>query len=318
MRVLVVSDIHYASAAEQERRGYEAAAVPAGWQRTLLRAYRRHVWLRDPFAHNGLLDRFLAQTGEVDLVVANGDFSCDSAFIGVSDEAAAESVRMALARLRDVLGHRLCAVIGDHELGKVSLAGRKGGLRWASWQRATGELGLEPFWRRDLGSCVALGLCSSLLALPVYLPECLPEEQVAWRQLQRSYLRAIQEHLEREDPKRSLLLFLHDPTALPYLGALPAMRTRLPQVAATIIGHLHSPLVFWKSRLLSGLPPVRCFGHAIRRMTEALHQARSWRPFRVQLCPSLAGIELLKDGGYLELLSGPHNEVRVRRHRLRR
>jgi len=318
MRVLVVSDIHYASAAEQKRRGYEAAAVPAGWQRTLLRAYRRHVWLRDPFAHNGLLDRFLAQTGEVDLVVANGDFSCDSAFVGVSDDAAADSARIALGRLRDVLGNRFCAVIGDHELGKVSLVGRRGGLRWASWQRATGELGLEPFWRRDLGSCVALGLCSSLLALPVYLPESLSEEQASWRQLRESYLREIQEHLAREDPKRPLLLFLHDPTALPFLGALPAMQGCLPQVAATIIGHLHSPLVFWKSRLLAGLPPVRVFGHAVRRMTEALHQARSWRPFRVHLCPSLAGIELLKDGGYLEVLSHTHDGVRVRRHRIPR
>jgi hypothetical protein len=96
------------------------------------------------------------------------------------------------------------------------------------------------------------------------------------------------------------------------------MQTLLPQVAATIIGHLHSPLVFWKSRLLAGAPPVRFLGHAVRRMTEALHQARTWRPFRVHLCPSLAGIELLKDGGYLELLSKPPSAVQVRRHRIPR
>jgi hypothetical protein len=33
-------------------------------------------------------------------------------------------------------------------------------------------------------------------------------------------------------------------------------------------------------------------------MSAALHEARYWKPFNVRLCPSLAGIELLKDGGY--------------------
>jgi hypothetical protein len=36
----------------------------------------------------------------------------------------------------------------------------------------------------------------------------------------------------------------------------------------------------------------------VRRWSTALHEARHWRPFHVRLCPSLAGIELLKDGGY--------------------
>jgi hypothetical protein len=318
MRVLVVSDIHYASPGEQQRRGYEAAAAPAGWRRTLLQAYRSHVWLRDPFAHNGLLDRFLSHGGPADLVVANGDFSCDSAFVGVSDDAAAESAQLALTRLRETWGEKLRGVIGDHELGKVSLVGGKGGLRMASWRRATAELGLEPFWRKDLGSHIACGLCSSLLALPVYLPESLPEEREAWRCLRQVYIRDVERQLLAEDPDRPLLLFLHDPTALPFLASLPAMQARLPQVAATVIGHLHSPLVFWKSRLLAGLPPVRMLGHAVRRMTEALSQARTWRPFRVHLCPSLAGIELLKDGGYLELSSQTPQTLRVLRHRISR
>jgi hypothetical protein len=33
-------------------------------------------------------------------------------------------------------------------------------------------------------------------------------------------------------------------------------------------------------------------------MSSALREARYWKPFQVMLCPSLAGIELLKDGGY--------------------
>ena len=31
----------------------------------------------------------------------------------------------------------------------------------------------------------------------------------------------------------------------------------------------------------------------------ALNEARKWKEFRVRLCPSLAGIVLLKDGGFL-------------------
>ena len=78
-------------------------------------------------------------------------------------------------------------------------------------------------------------------------------------------------------------------------GGIPASR-RLFQ--KTIIGHLHTKLVFWKSRRLAGMPSVSFLGNGIHRMTTALHNARQWRPFNVRLCPSLAGVELLKDGGY--------------------
>jgi hypothetical protein len=73
----------------------------------------------------------------------------------------------------------------------------------------------------------------------------------------------------------------------------------LPQVEQTIIGHLHSELILWKSRLLAGMPTIGFLGHTVKRMTTALNEARLWRPFHVRLCPALAGIELLKDGGYL-------------------
>ena len=35
-----------------------------------------------------------------------------------------------------------------------------------------------------------------------------------------------------------------------------------------------------------------------KRLTTALHESRYWKCFRVRLCPALAGIELLKDGGF--------------------
>ena len=55
-------------------------------------------------------------------------------------------------------------------------------------------------------------------------------------------------------------------------------------------------------------------------MTEALRQARCWRPFRVRLCPSLAGCELLKDGGYGKIEIDPDAEelLSFRIHRMRR
>ena len=76
------------------------------------------------------------------------------------------------------------------------------------------------------------------------------------------------------------------------------VRSRIGQLEQTIIGHLHTNLIFWKSRLLAGMPVIPFLGHSARRMTTALHEARHWKPFRVRLCPSLSGVELLKDGGF--------------------
>ena len=46
------------------------------------------------------------------------------------------------------------------------------------------------------------------------------------------------------------------------------------------------------------MPVIRFLGHSPEKLSAALNEARHWRPFNVRLCPSLAGIELLKDGGY--------------------
>ena len=50
----------------------------------------------------------------------------------------------------------------------------------------------------------------------------------------------------------------------------------------------------------------------------ALHEARLWRPFHVRLCSALAGIELLKDGGYctIELDPEARHPARFRFHPL--
>jgi hypothetical protein len=99
-------------------------------------------------------------------------------------------------------------------------------------------------------------------------------------------------------PEQRILLFCHDPTALPFLARDEVISAKIPQIERTVIGHLHSNLYLRLSRILSGMPAIKCFGHSIHRMSTALSEARYWRRFNVLLCPSLAGIELLKDGGY--------------------
>ena len=84
-----------------------------------------------------------------------------------------------------------------------------------------------------------------------------------------------------------------------FLWREEGVREKLSQVESTIIGHLHTGLVLWKSRVMAGMPALTFLGNSIRRMSMALNEARHWKPFKVRLCPSLAGSELLKDGGYL-------------------
>ncbi len=300
-RVVVLSDVHYGSSGEQARPGFELRVIPHAVQRLLVAAWRGLFWLREPAMHNGNLERFCARAGEPDLVVANGDYSWDSAFVGVSDDAACASARHVLETLRRRFPGRLAAVFGDHELGKMSLAGGVGGPRLASWERAVGELGLEPLWQREVGSRTLIGVCSPLLALPVYEAETLPEERPVWQRLRADHLAQLRELLESLGPGRRWILFCHDPSALPYLAAEPAVRARLDQLELTVIGHLHTEFIWRLSRGLAGLPEIAVLGQAIRRMSRALRQARTWQLFKPRLCPSLSGCEFFRDGGFREL-----------------
>src|SRR4030095_16959175 len=151
MVLAIVSDIHYAGPAECVRAGYPVNHIANRWQRWSVALYRHYFWQRDPFAHNHLLDEFIERSRDADLVVANGDYSCDSAGIGVSDDAACESARECLDKLQRVFGARFEATLGGHEIGKRALGGHKGGLRLESFLRSQKELNLKPFWRREFG-----------------------------------------------------------------------------------------------------------------------------------------------------------------------
>lgn len=313
--ILVLSDIHRAGARERERRGFDSRAVSNAFLRTFQRVYRRHVWLDDPMAHNHLLDAVLGRVRAPAQVVANGDLTLDTGFVGVSDDAAMESAAEALALLRTAYPGRVRAVIGDHDLGKVSFVGGTGGIRRRSLERCEAELGIPRLWHEDFPGWRWIGVTSSLVAWPVFESESLPEERDWWRLAHAAHLAAV-DALFREaaDVGQRVLLFCHDPTALPFLHRLPGVRRCFPGRVRTVIGHLHTRLVLRVARVLSGVPRIGWAGHSIRRYTTALREARCWRDFGLQFCPSLTGVQLLKDGGYL--LGEMGEELRFECHRL--
>ena len=318
VQLAILSDIHYAGPRERLRVGYPLKDIHNPLQRAGIALYRRYFWQRDPFAHNHLLDQFISRASGSDFVIANGDYSCDSAAIGVADDAACESTGECLGKLRAAFPGRFEATIGDHELGKKPLGADKGGLRAASFFRAQSELQLQPFWQRTFGSFVLIGITSSLVALPIYAPEALHEELSKWSELRERHMQEIRAAFAGLRRDQRVILFCHDPTALPFLAQDGRIASKLNQMERTIIGHLHSRLILFKSRLLSGMPIIGFLGHTPKRLSAALRQARWWKPFKILLCPSLTGIELLKDGGFctVGLDEGSNQALRFEFHRL--
>jgi Calcineurin-like phosphoesterase len=319
-QILIVSDIHYAGAAERARGDdYEYRDLKNPLQRHFVKNYRHYIWLRHPMRQNHLFEQFLERAGSPALVVANGDYSCDTGFVGMADDAALESARECLGKLRARFAPNFYATLGDHELGKVSFFGGRGGLRLASWERSNKELGLPGFWQVEMGNYVLMGVTSSILALPVLGPDTLAAERDGWNKLREQHFAEIRRAFATLKPDQRVILFCHDPTALPFLWHDDTVRARIGQIEHTIIGHLHSNLVLWKSRLLSGMPRIRFLGHTVNRLTHALSEARHWLPFNVLLCPSLSGVQLLKDGGYctLELDLTAKAPAKFQFHRLR-
>lgn len=298
-RLAILSDVHYAGPREQaEDDDYEYRVIANPLLRFAIRQYRHHVWLRHPLRQNGQLDRFLAAVPAVDYAIANGDYSCNTAAFGLCDDAAMESAQECVGKLRNKFGDRLRLNFGDHELGKLRLLGTRGGLRLKSWERSIAELGVMPFWKLELGNYVLFNCASTLIALPVFAADMLPAERATWEKLRAGHLAEVRAAFAALQPGQRVLFFCHDPTALPFLGRDEVIQARLGQIERTIIGHLHSNFYLRLSRILSGIPAIRFCGHSVQRMSSALREARAWKPFRVLLCPSLAGIELLKDGGY--------------------
>lgn len=320
VHLLIASDLHYASEAEKARgSNYELASVKSPWARLFIRCFRQFVWLKNPFAHNHLIEPVLSPPFEPDLVVLNGDYSCDSGFIGLSDPPSRQSAEELLGKFRARFGERLRVTLGDHEFGKRSLAGDCGGLRIHSFEIAHCELKIPTFWGESIGGYVLLGVTSSLIALPVFEKECLPEERERWRKLREEHLEEVRAAFRSVRPDQRIVLFCHDPTALPYLHDEEVVAAKLGQIERTVIGHLHTPLVLWKSRLLAGMPVIGFAGNAVRRMSTALHNAAKWKPFKILLCPSVAGVELTKGGGFYSTIINPNSvsPLEFRFHRIK-
>lgn len=304
--VAIVSDIHHAGPIERARgEDYEFHNIANPLLRAVARAERHLIWMRHPLDQGRQLDRFLAEIGPVDYVVANCDYPCDTAYLGVSDPGGFQSAQECLGKLRARFGDRARFTFGDHELGKLALFGARGGMRLASWKCATQQLGLQPFWSLAIGQYLLMGVASPLIALPANQGDALPGEWADWQGLREAHLAEIRTAFDALQPEQRVILFCHDPTALPFLWREESVRRRLPQMQQTIIGHLHTRLILWKSRALSGMPPIRFLGRSVSRFSSALHEAHRWWPFRVRLCPALSGTELLNDGGYFTVKIDP-------------
>jgi len=172
----LLSDIHYASAAEQARGDdYEYRGLKNPLLRRLLRLHRHYIWLRAPLRQNHLLDRFLERSGR-------WTTSWPTATSPATPGARPERRRL-LSKRQRVLGtppravRRAGAVhLRRPRAGKNQPRGNAGGMRLASYRRATEELGLKPFWRLDLDRYCLIGITSTLVALPLFAKDMLPEE----------------------------------------------------------------------------------------------------------------------------------------------
>ncbi len=160
-------------------------------------------------------------------------------------------------------------------------------------------------------------MSSPPIILPNILKEILDEEREEWETIRKEYLQEIQAHLNLVTPDDKVILFCHDPTALPHLAELPVVNHLLDRkrIALTIVGHLHTEIILKASRLLSGMPHLTFLGNSASRMSSALRKAKVWKKFNMVLCPSLAGCQWAKDGGWLELeLSDNANYTLTRRY----
>src|SRR5947209_7838997 len=93
-QVAILSDVHYAGAVEQARGNkFKDRDLPNPLLRLLVKLCRHFIWLRHPFGQNPRLDEFMQRAGTPDWVVANGDYCCDIAFVGLSDDGALQSAR---------------------------------------------------------------------------------------------------------------------------------------------------------------------------------------------------------------------------------
>ena len=327
MRLAIISDVHVLGPTEIARANQSFAslrddphALRRKWRRGLYRV-RRRLW-------NGHLEwrhtAFLRALEEVEdfqpeWVIANGDYGGDYGGVGLSNEATYDSAALVVQLIRQRFPERARFVFGDHDLGKYSTVLREGGIRLSSLERGETQLGIPSFWHEVDDAVHLIGLNSSLFTLEHFLPEALLEEVPEWRRRQALHLEHVSEAFARLPRQAQVILFCHDPSALETLAQLPVVQRRLPQIALTVIGHLHSPTLLWVARRAARLGSRWNPRYPVARIiSKGLAGARSWELFRPVVCPSTFGTGHHVAGGLLLVERNKQGKLVAHRRRVHR
>lgn len=303
-KFLLFGDVHYAGPQESARGLTETEIDVSLLQKSMVMFYRKFLWLADPIAHAHQFGRLLEKMEliKADEAICLGDLSMDTAFVGLSDPATLESAKAMMAMATESLSAPLTWLMGDHELGKTSMIGKRGGPRIKSLQLWEKNLGLPVHWHYSWEGWRFIGVCSTLAGYQVYAPEFPEPERDEWDRAEANHRQWMRETFTSVQPDERIILFCHDPSALGFMAQIPEIREKMPQIATTWVGHMHSSLVERAGVLLSGIPPIHSMGTSIRRFSVALQKAKVWPQFRMKLCPSPSGSELLRDGGFYEMI----------------
>jgi len=321
MKIAVLSDLHVLSPQESERSrriaqdlGVDRSLAHRTWERGAHRV-RRRLWnQRDEDREI----RFLRALDDMapfhpDWIVANGDYSGDTNGVGLSDAHTFESVSRVIDLLRRSFPDRCLFVMGDHELGKYSTVLKRGGIRLASLLRGENPLGLQSFWHLAEDPIHLIGVNSTLLTLPLFLPEALEAEIPLWQERRDQHLEDIRRTFSEIPPDGRILLFCHDPSALGVLAEVQEVRGRLGQIERTLLGHLHFPFLLHFARGLGRLPNWTPRYPIARIITHGAKNSKTWDLFHPVVCPSTFGLGRLVSGGWLLLDVSP-DRLTIHRH----
>lgn len=323
MRIAVISDLHVAGPGEHAETEASVRQIGDGESR-LRRKFRRGLnRFRDRFWHWHPESRaacFVQALQHIyqynpDLLVANGDYAGDHSGTGLSDDHTYESVNHVVSLIREIFPQRSRFNFGDHDIGKYNTVRRQGGIRLKSLERGL-QLGLESFWEEARGTLTLMGVNSSLLTLELYLPEALPEEVEAWSAQREAHIGEIVERFAALPREHRVVLFCHDPSALGLLSGLPEVQQRIPQIACTVVGHLHTPMLMGLTRMMRHVPVPKTKYPIARIVTHGARGSQDWKQFHPVVCPSTYGVGKHLSGGILFLESDGVGGLEVARKRI--
>ncbi|MDZ4200455.1 MAG: hypothetical protein U1E27_14365, partial [Kiritimatiellia bacterium] len=177
----------------------------------------------------------------------------------------------------------------------------RGGIRLQSLIRGERDLGLQSLWHRTKGAIHLIGVNSTLLTLPLFLPEADPAEIPAWEERRVRHREEIQNIFRGIPDSDRILLFCHDPGALGELAQLPEVQARLGQIVQTVLGHLHAPPLLKAAQWMARLPDWSPRYPVARIIAQSIRSAKTWTAFRPVVCPATFGTGHLLSGGMLFL-----------------